>query len=91
MAPEKTYGAATTLSFAWIELDSVLLESRSPSNELDIFANPLFLNLYAVKKSSLKRSSRLKAGWILLAQLYDLVRHWSNIRYPLPLAQNSAE
>ena len=91
MAPEKTYGLATTLSFAGIELDSVLLESRWPSDELNIYANPLFLNLYAVKKSSLKRSSHLKAGWILLAQLYDLVRHWINIRHPLPPAQNSAE
>ncbi|XP_068721411.1 uncharacterized protein [Montipora capricornis] len=35
MAPEKTFGPVTTLSFAGIELDSVLLEARLPSDKLD--------------------------------------------------------
>ena len=35
MTPEKTYGPVTILSFAGIELDSVLLEARSPSDKLD--------------------------------------------------------
>ena len=35
MAPKKTYGPVTTLSFAGIELDSVLLEARLPSDKLD--------------------------------------------------------
>ena len=35
MTPEKTYDPVTILSFAGIELDSVLLEARSPSDKLD--------------------------------------------------------
>ena len=35
MAPKKTYGPVTTPSFAGIELDSVLLEARLPSDKLD--------------------------------------------------------
>ena len=35
MAPEKTVGPATTISFAGIELDSVLMEARLPSDKLD--------------------------------------------------------
>ena len=35
MAPEKTFGPVTTLSFAGIELDSVLLEARLPSDKLE--------------------------------------------------------
>ena len=35
MAPEKTVGPATTLTFAGIELDTVLMEARLPQEKLD--------------------------------------------------------
>ena len=35
MAPEKTCGPATTLSFAGIELDSILSEARLPLDKID--------------------------------------------------------
>ena len=35
IAPEKTCGPATTLSFAGIELDSVSFEARLPMNKID--------------------------------------------------------
>ena len=41
MAPEKTYGPVTTLSFAGIELDSILLEARLPSDKLDKCKSPI--------------------------------------------------
>ena len=56
MTPEKTYGPVTILSFAGIELDSVLLEARSPSD-----ADPLFLNFCNAKKSPLTKFSLLQA------------------------------
>lgn len=34
MAPEKTIGTSSTISFADIELDSVLVEARLPPNKL---------------------------------------------------------
>ena len=35
MAPEKTVGPSTTLAFAGIELDTVLMEARLPQEKLD--------------------------------------------------------
>ena len=35
MAPEKTVGPSTTLAFAGIELDTVLMEARLPHEKLD--------------------------------------------------------
>ena len=35
MAPEKTMGPSTTITFAGIELDSVEMEARLPQNKLD--------------------------------------------------------
>ena len=35
MAPEKTVGPSTTIQFAGIELDSVLMEARLPQEKLD--------------------------------------------------------
>ena len=35
MAPEKTCGPATTMSFAGIELDSILLEARLPLDKIE--------------------------------------------------------
>ncbi|XP_022787762.1 uncharacterized protein LOC111327761 [Stylophora pistillata] len=35
MAPEKTVGSSTTLAFAGIELDTVLMEARLPQEKLD--------------------------------------------------------
>ena len=35
MAPEKTVGPLTTLAFAGIELDTVLMEARLPQEKLD--------------------------------------------------------
>ena len=35
MAPEKIVGSSTTLAFAGIELDTVLLEARLPKDKLD--------------------------------------------------------
>ena len=35
MAPEKTVGPSTTLTFAGIELDTVLMEARLPQEKLD--------------------------------------------------------
>ena len=46
MAPERTYGHVTTLSFAGIELDSEA---------------PLSLNFYNAKKSPLRRFSLVQA------------------------------
>ena len=37
MAPEKTVGPSTTLAFAGIELDTVLMEARLPQEKLDFF------------------------------------------------------
>ena len=34
MAPEKTVGSASTIAFAGIELDSVLMEARLPQDKL---------------------------------------------------------
>ena len=34
MAPKKTVGHATTITFAGIELDSVLMEARLPQEKL---------------------------------------------------------
>ena len=35
MAPEKTVGPSTTIAFAGIELDSILMEARLPQEKID--------------------------------------------------------
>lgn len=42
MAPEKTCGPATTVSFAGIELDSILLEARLPLGKVEKFSSQTY-------------------------------------------------
>ena len=82
MAPKKTYGPVTTLSFVGIELDSVLLEARLPSNKLNRFRSLISEFLHR-KKVTLKEvlsftglsnfvCSVVRPGRALLEQLIDL-------------------
>ena len=49
MAPEKTCGPATTLSFAGIELDSILSEARLPLDKIDKSRNLISALSLAIK------------------------------------------
>ena len=61
IAPEKTCGPATSMSFAGIELDSILSEARLPLDKIGN-ALPSFRNLVVAKKSHLKKSNHLLAS-----------------------------
>ena len=82
MAPEKTCGPATTLSFAGIELDSILSEARLPLDKIDKSRN-LISAFLARKKVSLTElqsltgllnfaCSVIKPGRAFLRRLIDL-------------------
>ena len=58
MAPEKTCGPATTLSFAGIELDSICSEARLPLDKIYKCTN-LISSLLARKKVSLRELQSL--------------------------------
>ena len=58
MAPEKTCGPATTLSFAGIELDSVSFEARLPLDKIDKCLG-LIANFLTRKKVTLKEIQSL--------------------------------
>ena len=60
IAPEKTCGPATTLSFAGIELDSVSFEARLPLDKIDKCLS-LIANLLTRKKVTLKEIQSLMA------------------------------
>ena len=49
MAPEKTVGPSTTLAFAGIELDTVLMEARLPQEKLDKCRELLQLSVVGVR------------------------------------------
>ena len=82
MAPEKTCGPATTLSFAGIKLDSILSEARLPLDKIDKSRN-LISAFLARKKVSLTElqsltgllnfaCSVIKPGRAFLRRLIDL-------------------
>jgi len=58
MAPEKTYGPVTTLSFSGIELDSVLLEACLARDKLDK-CRSLISEFLQRKKDTLKEIQSL--------------------------------
>ena len=58
IATEKTFGPLTTLSFAAIELDSVLMEARSPPDKLKKCSALLLEFLYR-KKATLREVQSL--------------------------------
>ena len=58
IAPEKTCGPATTLSFAGIELDSVSFEARLPLEKIDKCLS-LIANFLTRKKVTLKEIQSL--------------------------------
>ena len=58
IATEKTFGPLTTLSFAGIELDSVLMEARLPLDKLNRCSLPL-LDFFHCKKATLKEVQSL--------------------------------
>ena len=53
IATETTFGPLTTLSFAGIELDSVLMEARLPLDKLNR-CSTLLLKFFHCKKAILK-------------------------------------
>ena len=58
LAPDKTLGPATVLSFLGIELDSIALEARLPSDKLDK-ARSEIRHLLSAKKATLKELQSL--------------------------------
>ena len=64
MAPDKTVGPSTTLSFAGIELDTIVMEARFPLDKLEKTTN-LLSDFLCRKKVTLKRFNRF-VGYSIL-------------------------
>ena len=101
MAPEKTVGPSTTVAFAGIELDTVLMEARLPQEKLDKCRDLLSIFLRR-RKVTLQEIHSLTGllnfactivvpGWAFLRRLIDLTIGVRKPHFLIPLSKDVKE